>query len=86
MGEQAPLSGPDLSAGVDASTIVEGTPLLGHAGGEAIVLVRDGDTVHALGASCSHYGGPLAEGRVFDGDPYTTGPLTEVIEQAADGD
>jgi protein-disulfide isomerase len=28
----------------------------------------------------------VIEGRVFDGDPYTTGPLTEAIEQAADGD
>ena len=67
MGEQAPLTGPDLSAGVEPSTVVEGTPLLGHAAGEAIVLVRAGETVHALGATCSHYGGPLAEGRVFDG-------------------
>ncbi len=67
MAEQAPLTGPDLSAGVEAATVVEGTPLLGHAGGEAIVLVRAGSTVHALGATCSHYGGPLAEGRVFDG-------------------
>ncbi|MFN0246798.1 MAG: FAD-dependent oxidoreductase [Kofleriaceae bacterium] len=67
MGEQAPLSGPDLGAGVDTSTLVEGSPLLGHANGEAIVLVKSDASIHALGASCSHYGGPLAEGRVFDG-------------------
>ena len=30
-----------------------------------IVLVRQGDRVHALGARCSHMGGPLAEGWVL---------------------
>lgn len=67
MGEQAPLGGPDLKQGVDATSVIEGVPFLGHADNEAVVLVRAGDTVHAVGASCSHYGGPLAEGRVFDG-------------------
>jgi len=67
MGEQAPLSGPDLKHGVADADLKEGTPLLGHIDGEAVVLVRDGGRVHALGASCTHYGGPLAEGRVFDG-------------------
>src|SRR4029079_9553191 len=31
---------------------------------EAVVLVRRGETAHALGAQCTHYGGPLAEGLV----------------------
>ncbi len=67
MGAQAPLSGPDLKAGVVDSDVREGVPLLGHADGEAVVLVRDAGTIHALGATCTHYGGPLAEGRVFGG-------------------
>jgi NADPH-dependent 2,4-dienoyl-CoA reductase/sulfur reductase-like enzyme/nitrite reductase/ring-hydroxylating ferredoxin subunit len=67
MGEQAPLSGPDLKEGVGAGNVIQGVPLLGHVDGEAVVLVRAGDTVHAVSATCSHYGGPLAEGRVFDG-------------------
>jgi len=41
--------------------------LLGHAGGEALLLVRMGDEVLAIGATCTHWGGPLAEGLV-DGD------------------
>ncbi|MEO7805626.1 MAG: FAD-dependent oxidoreductase [Steroidobacteraceae bacterium] len=41
-----------------------GVPLLGHAGGKAIVMVRTGDGVRAIGATCSHYGGALAEGLV----------------------
>ena len=67
MGSTAELSGPDLSAGIADADLREGTPLLGHAGGEAVVLVRDGATVHALGATCTHYGGPLAEGIVSGG-------------------
>src|SRR4051812_38107572 len=67
MGGSTELSGPDLSAGIADADLREGQPLLGHAGGEAVVLVRDGKTVHALGATCTHYGGPLAEGIVSDG-------------------
>jgi hypothetical protein len=40
MAEQAKLTGPDLGAGVDASTVRDGEPLLGHANGEAVLLVR----------------------------------------------
>lgn len=56
------LSGPDLARGVRFADLTPGEPLLGHALGEAIVVVRVGDEVHAIGASCTHYGGPLAEG------------------------
>ncbi len=67
MGSTAELSGPDLGGGIPDADLREGTPLLGHANGEAIVLVRDGGAVHALGATCTHYGGPLAEGIVAGG-------------------
>lgn len=36
-------------------------------GGEKILLVRDGDTVHAYAASCPHAGAPLDEGAVCQG-------------------
>jgi hypothetical protein len=36
------LTGPDLTIGVDASTIVPGGKLLGHAAGEAVLLARVG--------------------------------------------
>ena len=32
-----------------------------------VVLVRDGDTVHALADRCSHLGGPLSQGDLVDG-------------------
>lgn len=61
------LSGPDLAIdGALASDVPDGGMLLGRAGGEAVLLARQGSAVFALGATCSHYGGPLAEG-VFDG-------------------
>ena len=58
------LSGPDFGAGVALSTLKDSAPSLGHANGEAVVLVRKGDVVHAIGATCTHYSGPLAEGLV----------------------
>jgi NADPH-dependent 2,4-dienoyl-CoA reductase/sulfur reductase-like enzyme/nitrite reductase/ring-hydroxylating ferredoxin subunit len=61
------LTGPDFEQGVAFSELAENQPRLGHAHGEAVVVVRVGDGVHAVGASCTHYGGPLAEGRVVDG-------------------
>ncbi len=63
----AESSGPDLQRGVAASELRENEPLLGHVGDDAVILVRSGGHVHALGATCSHYGGPLAEGLVHDG-------------------
>jgi NADPH-dependent 2,4-dienoyl-CoA reductase/sulfur reductase-like enzyme/nitrite reductase/ring-hydroxylating ferredoxin subunit len=67
MGEPATPTGPDLGAGVDESTVRDGASLLGHANGEAVLLVRRGGDLFAIGATCTHYGGPLAEGRI-DGD------------------
>ncbi len=67
MGTPAELTGPDLKVGVADSELREGAPLLGHVDGQAVVLVRDAGVIHAVGATCSHYGGPLAEGTVFGG-------------------
>lgn len=67
MAEQAQLTGPDFGAGIDASSLRDGEKVLGHANGEAVLLARLGDDFVAIGATCSHYGGPLAEG-VIDGD------------------
>jgi NADPH-dependent 2,4-dienoyl-CoA reductase/sulfur reductase-like enzyme/nitrite reductase/ring-hydroxylating ferredoxin subunit len=61
------LEGPDLAAGIPVAELVEGRPLLGHAGGEPVLLVRAAGGLHATGAQCTHYGGPLAEGLVVGG-------------------
>jgi NADPH-dependent 2,4-dienoyl-CoA reductase/sulfur reductase-like enzyme/nitrite reductase/ring-hydroxylating ferredoxin subunit len=36
--------------------------LLGYVGEDAVLLARQGDEFFAIGATCSHYSGPLAEG------------------------
>jgi NADPH-dependent 2,4-dienoyl-CoA reductase/sulfur reductase-like enzyme/nitrite reductase/ring-hydroxylating ferredoxin subunit len=61
------LQGPDFGAGVPVDDIREGVPLLGHAGGEAVVLVRSQGDFFAVGATCTHYSTPLAGGIVADG-------------------
>ena len=66
-GNEGELRGPDLTAGVAASELAAGGTLLGHARGEPVLLARIGDDFLAIGATCTHYGGPLAEGLV-DGD------------------
>ncbi|MES1171978.1 MAG: FAD-dependent oxidoreductase [Bacteroidota bacterium] len=60
----AGLTGPDLAEGIDGATLVEGKPLVGHAGGEAVMLVKTAGEVLAVGATCTHYSGPLGEGLV----------------------
>lgn len=65
-GGQSELTGPDLATGVADADVQGDVPLLGHAGGEAVMLVRRGDDVFAVGATCTHYSGPLAEGLVVD--------------------
>ncbi len=56
------LSGPDLAAGVALAELADGVLLQGHAHGEPVLLARRGEEVFALGAHCTHYGAPLADG------------------------
>jgi apoptosis-inducing factor 3 len=67
-GGENKLTGPDLAHGVRVAEIEEGKPLLGHANGEAVLVARVGTEVFAIGASCTHYGGPLAEGLITGGE------------------
>ena len=64
MSEDAPLTGPDLESGIPIGDMTDGGVLAGHAGGKAVLLVRQGVEWFAIGAVCSHYSGPLAEGLV----------------------
>jgi NADPH-dependent 2,4-dienoyl-CoA reductase/sulfur reductase-like enzyme/nitrite reductase/ring-hydroxylating ferredoxin subunit len=64
MGGSNELVGPDLEQGVDVGALADGGVLLGHAQGEPVLLARRGAEVLAVGARCSHYGGPLAEGLI----------------------
>ena len=63
MAEQQPNPpGPDLTKGVSVADIAAGQMLLGHVNQDAVLLARQGDEFFAIGATCSHYSGPLAEG------------------------
>ncbi|MGB9364456.1 MAG: FAD-dependent oxidoreductase [Xanthobacteraceae bacterium] len=67
MADEKKPAGPDLTKGVPLSSITDGGFLLGHVGDDAVLLVRQGAQVFAIGAECTHYHGPLAEGVVTNG-------------------
>lgn len=67
MGSEQQLAGPDLAIGVALADLPDGGMTAGHAFGKPVLLARRGDEVFAVGASCTHYGGPLAEG-ILTGD------------------
>lgn len=63
MSESKPaLKGDDFAQGVALEKIADNAMLLGHAQGKPVILVRRADELFAVGATCTHYGGPLAEG------------------------
>jgi NADPH-dependent 2,4-dienoyl-CoA reductase/sulfur reductase-like enzyme/nitrite reductase/ring-hydroxylating ferredoxin subunit len=59
--DKAP-SGPDLAQGIAAAELAEGAMIAGHVGDEQVVLVRHRGKLSAVGAHCTHYHGPLAQG------------------------
>jgi apoptosis-inducing factor 3 len=60
--QQKKLDGPDFARGVPFGDLGGGSMILGHVAGEAVVLARTGGALFAIGAECTHYHGPLAEG------------------------
>jgi nitrite reductase/ring-hydroxylating ferredoxin subunit/uncharacterized membrane protein len=52
----------DFTPILPAAELPEATPTKASFGATTLVLVRRGDVVHALKETCSHAGGPLAEG------------------------
>jgi len=66
MAEEARDDGPDFGAGIELSALADGKMLRGHVQGEPVLLVRRGSEVFAIGATCTHYGAPLAEGLLVD--------------------
>ena len=64
--DNAALSGADFTRGIPLTSIKERALLLGHAKGEAVILVRQGDLVRGISAVCTHYGAPLADGLLVD--------------------
>ncbi len=64
--DTSPPEGPDLALGVKLDSIADGAMMAGHVGEEAVLLVRRGDDIFAVGAACTHYGAPLADGLLVE--------------------
>jgi apoptosis-inducing factor 3 len=62
--EPSKPSGPDLGHGIPLEDIPDGGMIGGHVGDEAVLLARRRNEFFAIGSTCSHYGGPLAEGLI----------------------
>jgi len=62
--EPPTTTGPDLTLGLHAAELSDGQMLAGHVGEEAVLLARRGDEFFAVGALCTHYHAPLADGIV----------------------
>lgn len=62
-GSETKLSGPDFEKhGAATKDLAVGDKLLGHAFGDPVLLARIDAGFTAIGAMCTHYSGPLAEG------------------------
>jgi apoptosis-inducing factor 3 len=62
--------GPDLAQGVALETLKDGEIFGGHVGDDAVILVRLGEEILAIGGTCTHYNGPLSKG-YRDGETVT---------------
>ena len=62
MTEPSQSDKPDLRNGIADGDLADGGMLVGQVGDEQVLLARRGGEVFAIGATCTHYGGPLGEG------------------------
>jgi apoptosis-inducing factor 3 len=56
---------PDLTKGILQARLADGHVVLGRVGDDEAILTRRGSEYFAVGARCTHYGGPLAEGLII---------------------
>jgi NADPH-dependent 2,4-dienoyl-CoA reductase/sulfur reductase-like enzyme/nitrite reductase/ring-hydroxylating ferredoxin subunit len=57
-------TGPDLTRGVASSDLADGAMLAGVVGDAEVLLARQNGRLSAIGAHCTHYHGPLADGLI----------------------
>jgi NADPH-dependent 2,4-dienoyl-CoA reductase/sulfur reductase-like enzyme/nitrite reductase/ring-hydroxylating ferredoxin subunit len=62
--EQAGQELPDLTQGIASDQLPEGGRLVGRVGKDQVLLLRRGQEIFAIGAHCTHYHAPLADGLV----------------------
>jgi apoptosis-inducing factor 3 len=56
------LTGPDLTQGIEISSVAPGQLIAGHAFGEPVLLAHVEPNWFAVGGKCTHYGAPLDQG------------------------
>src|SRR5262249_18070906 len=66
MTEPSQSDKPNLRNGIAEGDLADGEMLVGQVGDEQVLLARRGREVFAIGAACTHYGGPLGEGVFVD--------------------
>src|ERR1043165_1468311 len=64
MAERGDKDKPDFALGYSVLDLPDGGMVLGHVDAEDVVLARSGEHLFAVGAHCTHYHGPLADGMV----------------------
>lgn len=64
MTDTTETTGPDLEKGIPEADLPDEGMLVGHVKDESVLLARRSDNVFAIGAACTHYGGPLGEGLI----------------------
>jgi apoptosis-inducing factor 3 len=66
MAEKKELTGPDFARGISLTELTDGSMVQGHVKEEPILVARHDDQYFAIGATCTHYGAPLATGIIVD--------------------
>ena len=61
---------PDFASGVAVAEVPDGGMIQGKVGDEEVLLARRGAEFFAVGAQCTHYGGPLAKGLMVGDDVH----------------
>ena len=64
MADVGTASKPDFRDGVSLRDLPDGGMLVGRVDAEDALLARRGDALFAVGAHCTHYHGPLADGLI----------------------
>jgi len=64
MTDEKAVGGPDFTKGIPVHDLRDGSILRGRVDTEEAILLRRGDQFFAIGAHCTHYHGPLADGLV----------------------
>jgi nitrite reductase/ring-hydroxylating ferredoxin subunit/uncharacterized membrane protein len=70
---------------IGEAELPDGKPVRVEAKGAPVMLLRDGDLIHAVGATCTHLGGPMDEGEIDLAACTTTCPWHASVFSLNDG-